>query len=1182
MRSVRKQVVPAAATAVSIAVAIVVNLLTSGWSWLFFVLLAVLSGLWIALEAWRAAPSRTIAEPLGAPAPPGGTGTFVARPELTGPIVRALLAGKRRKFGITTGLAGAGGFGKTTLAAEVCARPDVKAAFDRIDWVTVGQEVRGAALADAINDISERIGGQRPGLTSPEQAGIRLGELLKAKGRSLLVVDDVWTAEQLRPFLTAAGGCTLLITTRVPDLLPGDAETVKVDQMSRPQAGELLTEGVPGLPDAVGGRLLDITGRWPLALGLANGALRRAVRDGADVGETAEQLFRRLRDLGPSALDVTDSARRDRAVAATLESSLGVLGDQRGRVVELAIFPEDAEIPVELAALLWQRTAGLPPEKGELLCQELVDLSLLTWSGGRLRVRLHDVIRSYLWHECGPEHLGRLHNALLDAVAATLPEPAGWWTLPRSAEYLWRRLAYHLEGAGRAAELAVLVTAPHWVIGKLRRFGPVAVAEDLAFARTDAAKELSRFIDQQGHLLIPGEPEHAVVNALALRLPQTGALEELRRVAEAEVAGRPRLVPRRAMPDLPDPALNRVLSGHDGWVDRCAFAPDGSFLVSVARDGIRVWHPETGQLVRLIETGVYTTDFALSPDGQFLVCEGPDNQIQLWDTGKWQFRALLPHENYVEGYCFSADGHTLVGLGKTIVVWDVEAAKVLRSFKATEFAKTSEEFGDDNSLVGGKAIGFFADRWKTWDFLPEARTGLDPATSSLFGVAVDRNGKWAARLESAGLSVYDLTEPTRPPRMLHQPTDLSTAVFSPDGSILATGGRDGVIILWNVPGWRPRAQIGAHLSEINALSFSPDGSVLASASDDGTVRLWNPVRADEYNVRHLAVNDTANACVAAQDGSWLAVDNGDSITIHDPASGIREKLDYTGRFYELAPVGSSYLAVEQYSEILICESANWQASRTLRHPHDSMLGDLSTGGTFVCATDRENRILVWDLDTWAPPLFLEAGESGVKVREKPARPRKSLYRWLARRVPLRPTGWRDRLVARLLRPVVRRAARRSADVTMVVAPDGAWLMVIVDETAHVVAPKTGDPIATLRLGTNQVKVLPDGSRFAVGIGDTIEYWNTGSWTRETEFEAPEIVSATDGAWSPDGSLLATVSDDDRTLRIHDSGDGTCLTELRFDGELTECRWLTDERLVAVGGRGVYWFSYLPAEHATES
>lgn len=228
MTSNRKQILAAASvTSISIAVAVTVNLLTSSWSWLVFLILALLSGAWVALESWRAVPRRTGGASLGSPTGPTVIDSFVPRPELTGPIVRALLAGKAQKVGITTALTGAGGFGKTTLAADVCAREEINAAFPWIYWVPVGQELRGAALADAINDITERVDGQRPGLTSPEQAGIRLGELLIGKGRCLLVVDDIWTAEQLRPFVNAGRGCTLLVTTRFPELLPGDTDAVE-------------------------------------------------------------------------------------------------------------------------------------------------------------------------------------------------------------------------------------------------------------------------------------------------------------------------------------------------------------------------------------------------------------------------------------------------------------------------------------------------------------------------------------------------------------------------------------------------------------------------------------------------------------------------------------------------------------------------------------------------------------------------------------------------------------------------------------------------------------------------------------------------------------------------------------------------------------------------------------------
>jgi hypothetical protein len=53
----------------------------------------------------------------------------------------------------------------------------------------------------------------------------------------------------------------------------------------------------------------------------------------------------------------------------------------------------------------------------------------------------------------------------------------------------------------------------------------------------------------------------------------------------------------------------------------------------------------------------------------------------------------------------------------------------------------------------------------------------------------------------------------------------------------------------------------------------------------------------------------------------------------------------------------------------------------------------------------------------------------------------------------------------------------------------------------------------------------------------------------------------------------------RILQIRDSNDWTCLTELRIDDELNGCAWLAEDRLVAVGGHGVYWFTYFAADQS---
>lgn len=185
----------------------------------------------------------------------------------------------------------------------------------------------------------------------------------------------------------------------------------------------------------------------------------------------------------------------------------------------------------------------------------------------------------------------------------------------------------------------------------------------------------------------------------------------------------------------------------------------------------------------------------------------------------------------VTALAFSPDGTTLYSSGyKEILVWSVKEARLTRRIEGL------------SGRVRALAVS------------PDTRT---------LAVAEGVPGR------SGAVSLIDIESGTR--TVLHQATDEMLAVaFHPNGKLLAFGGADSIVHVWNTGSGKETATLKDQAGWINGLGFSIDGKILASSSADGTVFIWDPATWKEIFRLPQTPTDPVNGLAFSPDGEFLA------------------------------------------------------------------------------------------------------------------------------------------------------------------------------------------------------------------------------------------------------------------------------------------------------------------------
>jgi WD40 repeat protein len=1060
---------------------------------------------------------------------------FVARPREMAEMINMLLDTKREEpISATVALYGAGGYGKTMLARALCHDERIQDAFDDgIVWVALGPDPGN--LIGKIEGLIYILNQERVSFTHIDVAVARFVELISSRD-ILLVIDDVWNAEHLKPFLQGGNRCARLITTRNVNVLPTNVRRIQVGAFSQQEAVHFLSAGLPGVTlssDVLYSlrTLASQLGEWPLLLNLVNGVLRERVsKYQQSLPDALVYINKALDKRGLTAFDARDAQDRSQAVALTLGISFGLLSeDEYARYKELAVFPEDVDIPLATLQKLWGATGGLDDFDTETLCERLFGLSLLLdFNLTRRTIRLHDAVHTYLREEIGKGLTG-LHRQLLNTYALTC-----WADLPRDEPYLWDHLADHLVGAGNVEELLSTVKDLRYLAMKMLLRGSHAVEADLLKAQNLAPDDrqvrlLKRNIAQMGYLLDRGETFADIAAVLHSRLVHLSELADLCQPFEGEIP-RPYLVPQHALPDLPHPALTRTLHGHASAVTSCAISPSVDFIVSASEDKtLKLWDALTGQerLTLQGHTGVVNA-CAVSPAGNFIVSASGDNTLKLWDafTGQ-ELRTLRGHSNAVIACAVSSKFIVSASSDRTLRVWDPDTGAARLVLEGhTDTVRSCAISSDENFIVSASHNGIL----KVWnDATGQELLTLRGHSGAVYSCAVSPDGTWiVSASDDTTLRLWDAQSGAGRLILRGHSFAVRGCAVSPAGDFIVSASSDHTLKLWDTITGAMRQTLYGHSLAVRGCAVSPAGDFIVSASSDHTLKLWSTALGLESFTPDVH-KGIVNACAVPATQSFVAAAwNNGALRLLDAVTGLeRLTLQEHARAVTacaVSPAGDLIVSASEDTTLKLWDALTGQELRTLQGHAGTVAGcAVSPAGDFIVSASWDQTLKVWDAATGLERHTLQGHVRAVTA------------------CAVSPAG--DLIVSASY-----------------------------DKTLKLWEAFTGKELRTLQGHTGVVTacaVSPAGDLIVSASEDrTLKLWDR-STGRELLILSGHQGAVRSCAISPAGNLIASTSEDG-ALKVWDAQSAVCLTTLFVDGELLASAFYDDTSIVAGGAGGLYF------------